>query len=254
MNKSVLLYLLILPSVLLPSGDAQTLDEGNLDVVIAKIEQTVRDGAAELERLYADRCDTAVIDACAKGYYDGCTSRFTDLQCLSGADITPGICGDGVSDCASLFDLDHSTTLLRRDIVSDSQRQLVEDPSVVESVCFSQRMDAFWARQREADESFWTNLGVSSPHVFFGSQAGSFRWYPGRPSDICGTFDPTIRPWYVNTRKCVNFRALALVSHSISSQVHCRKFRTKECSSGKLPGTDGRRNAGRWPHHIRYSR
>lgn len=170
------------------------IDLSNLNEVVLKMQGIVLDGASELERLYSARCHNDVITRCARGNYDGCTSKFPSLQCLQGEDLTPPDCGDGKT-CAALFDLETSLVLLHKDIVADDELSLVENPSVVESVCFSQGMDEYWARKRKEDEPFWNSLGVSSPQVFFGSVEGMMRWYPGRPVDICGTFDPRIRPW-----------------------------------------------------------
>ena len=94
-----------------------------------------------------------------------------------------------------LVALETSMVLLHTDLVSNEELGLVEDPNVVESICFTQGMDEYWAQKRKEGQSFWNSLGVSYPQTFFGSVTGAFRWYPGRPIDICGTYDPRIRPW-----------------------------------------------------------
>ena len=33
--------------------------------------------------------------------------------------------------------------------------------------------------------------------MFFGSQEGMFRIFPGRQWATCGSFDPRVRPWYI---------------------------------------------------------
>lgn len=166
---ALLLLVLLATSVTVVQAQAQPLlDLANWDVVVSRMEQVVLESAQELEALYATRCSNDVITPCARGNFDGCSSRFPSLQCIPGADLTPPDCGDGV-ECAALFDLETSMILLYEDTVVDDELQLVEDPKVVEDICFSQRIDAYWAQKQIEDEPFWNSFGVSPPRVFFGS-------------------------------------------------------------------------------------
>jgi Mg-chelatase subunit ChlD len=76
----------------------------------------------------------------------------------------------------------------------------------VESICFSRGLDSYfreireyWLKNGPSDES----LRIDPPTMFFGSQTGVFRIFPGRPSKLCSPFseysayDPRRRPWYV---------------------------------------------------------
>ena len=52
--------------------------------------------------------------------------------------------------------------------------------------------------KREEDAEFWALNGIDPPWMYFGADdGGSFRIYPGRQSESCGTYDPRSRPWYV---------------------------------------------------------
>jgi hypothetical protein len=53
------------------------------------------------------------------------------------------------------------------------------------------------------DRELWKSLGVSSPHMYFGSSTGVFRIFPARHSRQCGQYDPRLRPWY---QASVSFR------------------------------------------------
>lgn len=44
---------------------------------------------------------------------------------------------------------------------------------------------------------FWKRYSVSPPAMFYGTDNGVFRIYPGNPKDCSKSFDPRLRPWYV---------------------------------------------------------
>lgn len=54
--------------------------------------------------------------------------------------------------------------------------------------------------KRQDDAAFWNSSGVESPTMYFGSNEGVFRIFPGRSSEVCdgsGGYDPRLRPWYI---------------------------------------------------------
>jgi von Willebrand factor type A domain len=75
------------------------------------------------------------------------------------------------------------------------------DPSVVEAICFSRRLDSWFVQKRANDADFWKGLLQSREpplnSMFFGSHHGPFRIYPARQSPDCGDYDARLRPWYV---------------------------------------------------------
>lgn len=44
---------------------------------------------------------------------------------------------------------------------------------------------------------FWKRYSVSPPALFYGTDNGVFRIYPGNPKDCSTAYDPRLRPWYV---------------------------------------------------------
>ena len=40
-------------------------------------------------------------------------------------------------------------------------------------------------------------MAVQSPTMYFGSQDGMFRSFPGQQEIFCGQYDPRVRPWYI---------------------------------------------------------
>ena len=68
---------------------------------------------------------------------------------------------------------------------------------MIESVCYTRQLDSFFSQKRRTDADYWRSFGVESPPMFFGSQEGMFRIFPGRHFENCGSFDPRVRPWYI---------------------------------------------------------
>ena len=53
---------------------------------------------------------------------------------------------------------------------------------------------------RQSSTEYWDTFSVSPPFMYYGSDDGVFRMFPGTPSKCdFGMFDydPRIRPWYV---------------------------------------------------------
>ena len=68
---------------------------------------------------------------------------------------------------------------------------------MIESVCYTRQLDSFFSQKRRTDADYWRSFGVESPPMFFGSQEGMFRIFPGRHYENCSSFDPRVRPWYI---------------------------------------------------------
>jgi hypothetical protein len=60
-----------------------------------------------------------------------------------------------------------------------------------------QDLEPWFRAKRAADAQYLSALGEEPRAMYFGSITGSFLIYPGRPSEECGVYDPTERPWYV---------------------------------------------------------
>jgi von Willebrand factor type A domain len=68
---------------------------------------------------------------------------------------------------------------------------------VIESICLSRHLDDYFQQKRSTDAAYWDAFGVQAPSMYFGSQEGMFRIFPGRHRSTCGDFDPRLRPWYI---------------------------------------------------------
>lgn len=188
-------YLLLGSSLLAVQG---TVDQSKLDEIVAKMEHDALELAGEVERLYQTRCDVDVLSSCTRGNYHQCLSKLPSQQCLIGQDLALKACGDGIT-CAALWDVFTSTVRVPESLVVDTKDALVNDPSVIEAVCFSQGLESYFAEKRQRDESFWKDRQVQPPQMYFGSASGAFRNYPGRTDDLCFKYDPRTRPWYDNS-------------------------------------------------------
>lgn len=192
---SVVVLLLLVVAVV-----ALALDQDKLDELVLRMEGDALDLAKQVERLYAGRCDLDVLTRCTRGNYHECLSRLPTQQCLVGEDLALRACGDGI-ECSALWDTSVSTVRIPKALitVTDEEPAYVDDPAVIEPVCFSQGLDDYFATKRATEEEFWTNLNVRPPQVYFGSASGAFRIFPGRsePDERCYSYDPRTRPWCV---------------------------------------------------------
>ena len=64
-------------------------------------------------------------------------------------------------------------------------------------MCYSRSLEDYFIKKRDDDAAYWSSFGIESPTMFFGSQEGMFRIFPGRQWATCGEFDPRVRPWYI---------------------------------------------------------
>ena len=170
------------------------MNQANLDKVVAKMEADTLELAAEVERLYQERCSDDILERCARGNIHECFSELPTQECLSGDDVALAVCGDGQT-CSNLWDLQASTFRVPIGLVEDTTEMLIAREDVIESVCFSQGLDDYWNRKRQQDKEFWASLGVHHPQALFGSASGVLRIHPGRTYSTCGEYDPRVRPW-----------------------------------------------------------
>jgi hypothetical protein len=155
------------------------------DQVAAKMESMVLAYRDEIERLYLDRC--ASLATCQAANYDECKSALPNPTCSAPSNFWTDTCGAG---CAGLEDLTTSNYRI-------SPNATPADPLIVEAICYSRFMDDWLTQRILQDETFWDEIGISPRASYFGTREGAFRILPGFPSEDCGAYDNTGRPWYV---------------------------------------------------------
>ena len=176
-------------------------NEAKFSELVAKIEGDVAELAQQVELLYATRCDDSALRGCALGNYDECSSLYPQQTCLGGPDFFISACAGGANHsssatCSGLWDFSMSTVRIIKEL-ADGVNGNPTDPQVIETVCFTRGLDAWFQNKRANDSAYWANLGVEPRSMYFGSRNGAFRIYPARQSEVCGIYDPRLRPWYV---------------------------------------------------------
>lgn len=73
----------------------------------------------------------------------------------------------------------------------------MNDPAVLEDICFSRNVDSYFVNKYEADRDYWAKYGIDNPSMHIGLTSGAFRIFPARVSETCNAYDPRVRPWYV---------------------------------------------------------
>ena len=219
----------LIPVLFLPRGTMAVNEAGILKDLIKQFEELASEFAKRVEDMYQDRrCNATDHDACVKANFNGCISTFPGAACNATTELIIEACGS----CSSVFDVTISSVLLPPRTVSNidgttslsnevsnlniyyqassiailSASHTLLSPQVMESICFSRGLDSYFREIRE----YWLKIGPSDeslkidpPTMFFGSQTGAFRIFPGRPSSKCSPFseysdyDPRRRPWYV---------------------------------------------------------
>ena len=181
---------LVVAAAFWPCVLSQSFNEAKFREVAEKMESDVVELARTVEALYDDRCDESTLSACFRNSYDDCLSEFDNQVCPSGPEFAVPSCGDGTA-CSGLWDFTASSVS-----IPGSERNPT-DPSQVETVCFTRALDDWFTQKRTDDKEYWDGLGVEPSGFFFGSHTGAFRIYPARQSEICGAYDPRVRPWYI---------------------------------------------------------
>lgn len=69
--------------------------------------------------------------------------------------------------------------------------------SITETVCYSRLAEPFMVEKYKADEEYWDQYDVRPSSSYFGAHDGLFRMIPAVHQDVCGTYDPRRRPWFV---------------------------------------------------------
>eukprot|EP00521_Asterionellopsis_glacialis_P006386 CAMPEP_0195285320 /NCGR_PEP_ID=MMETSP0707-20130614/3194_1 /TAXON_ID=33640 /ORGANISM="Asterionellopsis glacialis, Strain CCMP134" /LENGTH=649 /DNA_ID=CAMNT_0040344793 /DNA_START=91 /DNA_END=2040 /DNA_ORIENTATION=+ len=162
--------------------------------LVEKVENDVLELAAMVTDLYKDRCTTALND-CSKNNFHECVSSFPDQTCPGGEQLGDKKCGDDVT-CSRLWDYSISRVSLPEK-VADGQHENPTDPEVIETICFSRKLDEWFKNKHEKEKPFWDQYALEIPPMYFGAHNGAFRIYPAYRSSDCGAFDPTKRPWYI---------------------------------------------------------
>jgi von Willebrand factor type A domain len=168
--------------------------EADFNDIINKIQLDVLEFAQKVEEYYEKRCDVNTLKACSESNYHETLSSFPNQQCETTGYRDIAVCGES---CGALYDFTTSAVRIPIGEVTDTKDYNPKDPRAVEAICFSSLMDKYLKEKKERDQSFWDRHGVHSPNAYFGSSSGAFRIYPGRTSNVSGSFDPRTRPWYV---------------------------------------------------------
>lgn len=97
---------------LAPLARSAFFDETKFNQVAEKMKQDALDLAAEVERLYAARCDPATYTLCEGNNYNECSSQYPNQECLGSSFARSDCTGDVVDpqegQCSGLFDFSSS--------------------------------------------------------------------------------------------------------------------------------------------------
>ena len=168
----------------------------NFDQLVEKVQQDILQLRDEVEMLYQNRCNSNLATKCSASNYHDCLSESPSRTCLEDPAYTVDACA-GQGGCSALWEFEHSSVSVPEESVQDKANYYIDNKKLAESVCFSQGLDDFMIDAYNKDKSFWDELNVGAPSMYFGSSTGAFRIWPGRQAFECGAFDPRVRPWYI---------------------------------------------------------
>jgi Mg-chelatase subunit ChlD len=162
-------------------GYAASADKDDeVKLILQSMEEDVLRFRDEIERAYGSRCESDTLNQCARNNYNDCSSVYPNQECMSGEDgLVISACGDGTR-CNGLRD--KTTTAVR---IPGNLAQS-RDQRLPESVCYS----------RLAEPYMVANYNNRN-QMYFGASTGAFRIIPARHSEVCGQYDPRLRPWFV---------------------------------------------------------
>jgi hypothetical protein len=172
------------------SASAFGLNSARFNQVVAKFEEDILEFRNFIESLYLEkRCNETSLLECQSANYDECFAALPSPTCPSGPEFNIPSCGSG-EGCPGYVDFTTS-------VYSIAPGTAESDPLVYETICWTRHMNEWLIQRNERDRAFWEELEINPGAMYFGSTTGVFRYYPGRRTKDCGTYDPRPRPWNV---------------------------------------------------------
>lgn len=168
-----------------------------LEQMFEKMSEDTLKFARHMEMLLLPENKCINLSNCPASSYHGCVSEFPLAQC-PGLDYAIADCGTGeAGGCGGLFDFTVSKTRLAPSIKTVLG---YESTAVKDAICSTLQAEDYMIQTTEESKAYWESYSVMPPWLYFASDTGVFRMYPGAP-DKCinnrSSFDPRIRPWYV---------------------------------------------------------
>jgi len=171
----------------------------DFEAMLERISKDTLEFADHMETLLLteNKCFQDNFAVCERGSYDDCNSEYPYATCSS-ADPAVLACGKGEEGgCSGFYDHTVSTLRLAPSIELDTFGEPEED-SVKDAICYSLQAETYMKNIEQRDMEYWSKYGVSPPAMFYGTDEGVFRMFPGQPKPQCpNTYDPRVRPWYV---------------------------------------------------------
>ena len=191
--------LLLLPSTH-AANDEGTGTSADLEDMFDKMKADTLAFALKMEDLLlpVNRCSTATIQSCSEANYEGCNSELPSATC-PGYDYAIPACGGGKEGgCGGLFDFTASRVSLAP---GENRRIPYLEPTDREKdgVCSSLPVEEYMIEATELSKAYWDSYSVFPPRLYYGSDDGIFRIYPGylqQCSRGASDYDPRNRPWY----------------------------------------------------------
>jgi hypothetical protein len=91
---------LLVLAALVQTGTADSFDLATFDSFIATLEKDALELAAEVERLYAQRCDVETMNAFQNSNYGECMVEYPGQQCSDDPNYASPPCKSGDSKCS----------------------------------------------------------------------------------------------------------------------------------------------------------
>jgi len=191
--------IVVLLSSLAPPIEAQS--SFLLESMLRRIEDETYAFAHAMEELILNKCNYTSDEICYKQNYHPCFSELREASC-PGKDYAIQKCGSGKEGgCGGFFDFTRSTVSAAPNSNNDPfHLQSTETIRVKDGVCTTLRIEDYMKNVTETYRSYWQDLGVHPPTLFYGTDDGVFRKFPGSPRTCpngMNDYDPRVRPWYV---------------------------------------------------------
>lgn len=166
--------------------------------MLLKIEEDIHTFAHKVEDSLVNKCNFTTDETCYKANYDRCDSELPYATC-PGGDYSNGRCGSGKEGgCGGLFDFTTSVATVAPD--KNTFMPTEESDRVKDDVCTTLQLESYMKNVTESSTQYWQTYNVLPPWIYYGTDEGVFRMYPGSPGTCPNgrnNYDPRVRPWYV---------------------------------------------------------
>ncbi|KAL3827393.1 hypothetical protein ACHAXA_003127 [Cyclostephanos tholiformis] len=168
--------------------------EKQAEDILQDTEERVKAFRDEIERVFQNRCASTTHNDCIKSNYNDCSSNFPDQECIETHEFVISACDNGYS-CNALWDKTISKVSLPEVVAESDDSDIIE--RVAETACYTRLAEQYMVTKYKESEKYWAEYNIQPSWAYFGADNGLYRAVPAIHQAVCGSYNPTRRPWFV---------------------------------------------------------